>query len=82
MLSAMGRISTGREVGTPSTHCTSVSSVMRQASASPMPRSRGARAAAFRREPPHAGQGPCFRNRSTRFMPFSSVTLARAFSTV
>ena len=33
--SAMGRISTGREAGTPSTHCTSVSSVMRQASASP-----------------------------------------------
>ena len=82
MLSAMGRISSGRDAGTPLTHSTSSTSVIRQASSSPMPRSLGARAAADSREPPQSGQGPCFRNFSTRFMPFSSVTLAKAFSTV
>ena len=46
MLFAMGRISGGREPGTPATHGVSSDSVMRQASSSEMPRSRGARAAA------------------------------------
>ena len=82
MLAAMGRISSGRDAGTPSTHFVSSASVIRQASSRPIPRSRGARAASDRRVPPQSGQMSSFRNFSTRFMPFSSFTLARAFSTV
>ena len=82
MLSAIGRIGAGSEAGTLSTQRTRAESVMRQASSSPMPQSFGARAASERREPPQSGQTSCFRNFSTRFMPFSSLTLASAFSTV
>ena len=82
MLSAMGRISGGRLAGTPSTQPQSAVSVILHASSSPMPRSRGARAASDRREPRQSGQVSTRRNFSTRFMPFSSLTLARAFSTV
>ena len=45
-------------------------------------RADGARAAADRRVPRQSGQTSSFRNFSTRFMPFSSLTFARAFSTV
>lgn len=44
MLLAIGCISFGRLSGTPATHCTKSTSVMRQASSSDMPRSFGARA--------------------------------------
>ena len=46
------------------------------------PRSLGARAASESRVPPQSGQTSWRRNFSTRFMPFSSFTLERAFSTV
>ena len=82
MLSAMGRISSGREPGTAFTHCTSWERDMAQAWSREMPRSLGARAASLRRVPWQSGQVPSIRNFSTRFMPFSSFTLARAFSTV
>ena len=82
ILSAMGRISPGRAAGTPSTHAVSSVRVILQASSRPMPRSFGARAASDRRVPPQAGHTSSRRNFSTRFMPFSSFTLLRAFSTV
>ena len=82
MLSAMGRISSGRLPGTPCTQFISSESVMAQALSREIPRSLGARAAAERRVPPQSGQTLSFRNFSTRFMPFSSFTLERAFSTV
>ena len=82
MLSAMGRISRGREAGTPSTQSSRSERVSRQTSARETPRSRGARAASERRVPPQSGQTLSFRNFATRFMPFSSFTLDRAFSTV
>ena len=82
MLSAIGRIAAGNVSGTPATHFTSSESVIWQASSSDMPRTRGCRADAHRRVPPQSGQVSCFKNFSTRFMPFSSLTLARAFSTV
>ena len=82
MLWAMGRISSGTEAGTPSTHPTSSDRGMVHASSRLMPRSRGARAASDSLVPPQWGQTPCFKNFSTRFMPFSSFTLDRAFSTV
>jgi len=82
MLSAIGRISSGRLSGTPRTQSTRSESVIAQASSSEMPRSFGARAAEERRVPWHSGQVSSLRNFSTRFMPFSSLTLASAFSTV
>ena len=82
MLRAMGRMGSGSESGTPFTHAHSSESVIRQASSSDMPRSFGARAASLSRVPPQSGQTSSFKNFSTRFMPFSSVTLDSAFSTV
>ena len=82
MLFAIGRISSGRLSGTPATQPTSSASVIRHASSSERPRSFGARAASHRRLPPQSGQTSCLRNFSTRFMPFSSLTLESAFSTV
>ena len=82
MLSAMGRISSGREPGTPSTQSARSDRVILQASSRPMPRSLGARASSESRVPPQSGQMSSRRNFSTRFMPFSSLTLERAFSTV
>ena len=82
MLSAIGRMASGNVCGTPETHFTSCVSVIWQASSSEMPRTLGCRAASHRRVPPQSGQVSCFKNFSTRFMPFSSLTLARAFSTV
>ena len=81
MRSAIGRIGSGSEAGTPSTQVISSASVIWQASAREMPRRRGARAASDRRVPPQSGQGVWRRYFSTRFMPFSSVTFAKAFST-
>ena len=82
MLSAIGRIGTGSVSGTLPTQRVSAESVILHASSSPIPQSRGARAASERRVPPQSGQTSCFKNFSTRFMPFSSFTLASAFSTV
>ena len=82
MLCAMGRISSGRDDGTPRTQSIRSARVILQASASEIPRSLGARAASDRRVPPQSGQTSCFKNFSTRFMPFSSFTWDRAFSTV
>lgn len=78
----MARISSGRAEGTSATHATASSSAIAQASARPMPRIRGARAAAERREAPQSAQGSSRRNFATRASPFSSFTLASAFSTV
>ena len=82
MLRAMGCIAAGREAGTPATQTVSASSVIRQASSRLIPRSLGARACAESRVPPQSGHTSSRRNFSTRFMPFSSLTFARAFSTV
>ena len=82
MLSAMGRISAGSDTGTPSTQFDASESVILHAASSDMPRSFGARAAAHRRVPPQSGQTSRFKNFSTRFIPFSSFTFARAFRTV
>ena len=82
MLSAIGRSSSSMEEGTCATHSTSRESVIWQASSREMPQSFGSRAAAESRVPPQSGQTSSFRNFSTRFMPFSSFTLERAFSTV
>ena len=82
MLSAIGRISSGREPGTPATHSFNRVRVILQASSSEIPRTFGALAASERRVPPQSGQTSSRRNFSTRFIPFSSLTLERAFSTV
>ena len=82
MLSAIGRMGSGRVEGTFFTHSTSFSSVILQASSRGMPHSLGARAASHSLEPPQSGQMSCFKNFSTRFIPLSSLTLASAFSTV
>ena len=82
MLSAMGRISSGSEPGTPFTHSTSSDRGSRQTPSRETPRTLGALAASDRRVPPHSGQTASFKNFSTRFMPFSSFTFASAFSTV
>ncbi|CDE52065.1 unknown [Sutterella sp. CAG:351] len=82
MLSAMGRISSGNDAGTPFTQGMSSVSVIRHAASSVIPRSFGARAASERRLPPQSGHASNFRNFSTRFIPLSSFTLASAFSTV
>ena len=82
MLLAIGRSSAGSAAGTPRTHAIESSSVIADASASESPRRRGARAFSERREPPQSGQTPSARNLATRFMPFSSFTFFRAFSTV
>ena len=82
MLRAMGPISSGRAAGTWPTHSTSSSRVIRQTWSRLRPRSLGALAAEESRVPPQSGQMSCFKNFSTRFMPFSSLTLLKAFSTV
>ena len=82
MLRAMGRISSARVSGVSVTQRVSSARFMQQASSREIPRIFGARACSESREPPQQGQGSCLRNRSTRFMPASSLTLARAFSTV
>ena len=82
MRSAIGRIGSGSVAGTPATHSVSSVSVILQASASDMPLTRGARASSDSLVPPHSGQTSSFKNRSTRFMPFSSFTFCSAFSTV
>ena len=84
MLSAIGRISSGSGVGNAAAPILStvrkrhfaglVQAKCRAASAT--------RAAADRRVPPQSGQTSSLRNFSTRFIPFSSFTLASAFSTV
>ena len=82
MLPAISCMGWGMAVGTASTQGISSSRVMAVTSARFLPQSRLDRACSLRRVPPQSGQSDCFRNRSTRFMPLSSFTLARAFSTV
>ena len=82
MLSAIGRISGGIIPGTPRTQTASRSKVIPHASSNEIPPSLGARALSDKRVPWHSGQTSLFRNFSTLFMPLSSVTLERAFSTV
>ena len=80
--SAMSCISGGSESGTFLTHPTSSESGMAAASASDIPRILGALAASESLLPPQSGQTLSLRKRSTLFMPCSSLTFARAFSTV
>ena len=82
MRSAMGRISGGREPGIPATQRTSSPRVIVQALIqADAPQFWGP--GCWREPvPPQSGQTSSFRNFSTRFMPFSSLTLDRAFSTV
>ena len=82
MFRAIGCISSGRDSGMPPTQTTSSERGILQASANEMPRTKGALAASESLEPPQSGQISVLRNFSTRFIPFSSLTLARAFSTV
>ena len=82
MLSAMGRISSGRVPGTAFTQGIRASSVMAVASARLIPASVDERTFLLSLVPPQSGQAASWRNFSTRFMPFSSLTLERAFSTV
>ena len=82
MLSAIGTISAGRELGTLSTHVISWDKVISQALSRVIPCNFGALARSFKREPWQSGHASSFKNFSTRFIPFSSFTLERAFSTV
>ena len=82
MFCAMGRISSGSEAGTDLTHSIDSFRVISQAWSRDIPISRGALAASESLVPRHSGQTSSLRNFSTRFMPFSSFTLASAFSTV
>ena len=83
MFSAIGRISAGRLSGTPCTHADQLRKghpaglIQRDA---PQLRGAGRRRKAGAADT--SGQMSSFRNFSTRFMPFSSLTLASAFSTV
>ena len=82
MFRAMGRSSSGSDAGTALTHVTDSFSVISQARSREIPISRGALAASESRVPWHSGQTSSLRNFSTRFMPFSSLTLFSALSTV
>ena len=82
MLAAIGRMSAGRDSGTPRTQSAAASKVIAPASAKFSPRTCGARAATLSRVPLQSAHGPSLRNRTTRFRPFSSLALASAFSTV
>ena len=82
MLKAMGFRSSGSVSGTAFTHGVSSSSVMAVASARFFPARRVDRTFAESLVPPQSGQAASCRNRSTRFIPFSSFTLLNAFSTV
>ena len=82
MLSAMGRISSGRLPA----RLSSIRRVRKGASYTPCPKrfpeAEGRRALSERRVPMQSGQISCLRNFSTRFMPLSSLTFVKAFSTV
>ena len=82
MLSARGPISWGRERGICPTQSISWERGRVQASAREIPWSRGALASSLSLVPWQWGHTSSFKNFSTRFMPFSSFTLDRAFSTV
>ena len=82
MLRAMGRISSGMAPGTRATQSRDSESVISQTWARVRPMIFGARAFSESRVPPQSGQTERRRNFSTRFMPFSSLTLDSAFSTV
>ena len=80
--SAIGRISCGKDSGTPFTHSITSDKVILQTSSSDNSLNFGALALFDNLVPLHSGQMSSFKNFSTRFMPFSSFTFARAFSTV
>ena len=80
--SAIWRTSSGSEAGTPSSHAASSSRVFSQAWGRLMPPMVTCRTASLTRVPPQSWQVPTRRYFSTRLMPFSSFTLASAFSTV
>ena len=82
MRSAIGRIGTGSDAGTPRTQSSASASVIAAALSRERPRRSGARVFSERRVPPQSGQGPSRRNFATRFIPFSSLTFRSAFSTV
>ena len=82
MLSAIWAISLGSVSGTPFTHSDSSDSVIWQALSKEIPLTSGSRAFSDSLVPLQQGQTPVLRNLSTRFIPFSSFTLARAFLTV
>ena len=82
MFFAISRISSGREDGICFTHSTESFSVIVHAWSREIPISFGARAASDSLVPPQSGQVSSRRNFSTRFIPFSSLTLFRALSTV
>ena len=82
MFCAIGRSSSGREAGTRLTQSTDSFSVISQAWSREIPISLGALAASDSLVPWHSGQMSSLRNFSTRFMPFSSLTLFSALSTV
>ena len=70
MLSAIGTISAGRELGTLSTHVISWDKVISQALSRVIPCNFGALARSFKREPWQSGHASSFKNFSTRFIPF------------
>ena len=82
MFLAMSFISSGMEAGTFFTHSIDSFKDIVQASSREMPMSFGALAASESLVPWHSGQTSSFKNFSTRFMPFSSLTLFKAFKTV
>ena len=82
MLFPIGCISTGKEAGTALTHSITSDNGFLHTSSREIPINFGALALSERRVPMQSGQISSFKNFSTRFMPFSSLTFARAFSTV
>ena len=82
MLSAIGRIFSGRESGTPFTQSVSSARVIWHALSREIPLSNGARASSESLVPLQHGQVLIFKNLSTLFIPFSSLTFDNAFSTV
>ena len=82
MFSAICFISEGRESGTPLTHSTRSERVISHTLSREIPLRRGSLALSHNLDPWQQGQVLLLRNLSTLFIPFSSLTLARAFSTV
>ena len=82
MLIAIGLMSLGMESGTPLTHSSRSDNDISQTLSRDSPLIRGARASSESLVPLQQGHTPILRNFSTLFIPFSSLTFERAFSTV
>ena len=82
MLFAMGFISSGTDPGTRPTQSSDSVRVIVHTSAREIPITFGALAFSESLVPPQSGHTESLRNFSTRFIPFSSFTFDRAFSTV